>query len=222
MIYEQVTWRPEPNTLRRTPSVMSFNSFQFSNNTAILSVTCCLKWHRLSLLHRTLLCMNLLNHQLFWFLGLAGFLSFPWKPLCSPYTTYWQCHLTRVFQHRSAPWHQTLAWCTKFTKTFGTSAWLTLWKTPFHPQFENSFLVTSKRPLGFCIRKNIFVQLPQEFIQLWYTEWRHFEDNICMSPYRTVATSLRQASKTTSLQGWIHLAIAFFSRQCQWQGNYTI
>lgn len=76
----------------------------------------------------------------------------PWNPLCSPYMTYWQCHLERVFQHGSAPWHQTLDRCTKFTKTFGTLAWLTR-KTPFHPQLENNLLVTSKRPLWFCIRK---------------------------------------------------------------------
>lgn len=32
--------------------------------------------------------MNLLNHKLFWFRGLAGFLSFPENPLCSSYTTF--------------------------------------------------------------------------------------------------------------------------------------
>lgn len=140
--YMKAWAKKAPHTLPNTICHIPY-SFQFSINTAILSVTRSLKWHWLSFLSKQEqeTSSNSTPHEPFEpqtvLVSRPGWISvLPWNPLCSPYTTYWQCHLKRVFQHRSAAWHQTLAWCTKFTKTFGTLAWLTLEKHPFTHSYK--------------------------------------------------------------------------------------
>lgn len=162
MIYKQVIWGPVPKApppyspeYHLSCPLIVFNlalTQQSVSNTLLEIKLAFISLKTKAGLHQTVFCMNLLNQEKFWFLGLVGFLSFPKNPLCFPYTTFWQCHLKRVFQHKSALWHQTLVSCTKFTKTFGTLEWLTL-ENLFHPQLENTFLVTSKYYIWFCIKK---------------------------------------------------------------------
>ena len=150
MIYEQAPSRP---VLKSPPSKHHLSCPLIAFNLAITQQSCQYRaaWNDTRFhfvqnqsrrLHQTVLCVNRLNHKPFWILGLAGFLSFPEDPLCFPYTNYWQCHLQRDFQHGSAPWHQTLAWCTKETKSFSMTH---APENTLSPTFRKYF--TSKLPL---------------------------------------------------------------------------
>ena len=96
--------------------------------------------------------MNFLNHKLFWLLALSGlFFCPPLKTLCV-FMTYWQCHVQKVFQQGSTPWHRTLGWCTKWTESFGLGF---VGHSMTHTQ--NSLLATVRKPVEchprLCIRK---------------------------------------------------------------------
>lgn len=107
-------------------------------------------------------------NKLFWFLGLAGFLSFP-ETLCALLIRPIGSVTSRgISSMDRPPWHQTLVWYTKFTKTFGTLAWLTLEKNTLSPQLESTFL-TSKRLLVVRKEKHICATASGVYVLLWYT-----------------------------------------------------